>query len=570
MKLYALLSILFLTLLSAKSSDFSVIVQKPFDAALFDITQDYDRTLTAVGFSKEFKQSSTQNQTYTDAFEYLASVAQKHGSQMHIIKVNNQADILFSKQAKLSSFNEAVALVKTADNGYFVGGYTLDGELLIVKLDANANILYTKIFGTKNYDRMNNLVLMSDGGVLAVGSSTTSRSRDDALFETGLGNNDIFITRFTKNGQKIWSKKYGTEHDDEGVDAVEAQDGSIIVISKTSYDKHKDVTLMRLGENGNRIWLKHYKGENLTLPKKIIKLKDNNFVVSLVQYNEMLQEHIRLIKFDLYKNILIDKEIFTTYPSGLNDIKEFSDGHLIGVGYVKDTQNSDGLAMLINSNLEMLRQEHYGKENFDIFYAATILHNSQVGVAGIYTNENSQESNMWITKLNRDATMAQVSSNSSSFYEKLCTLFKDEIESKKIHIREDLSIEFVDKRLYFELGAYKLTKTQEIFLNKFSKKLLPFLFQHRELIETFAVNGHTSSEWGTTNFTKRYLKNEKLSMERSFSTISYIFQTQTPERQKWLTQVLKGSGLSYSKSIILDEVEDKKFSRHVTFKVILK
>jgi hypothetical protein len=147
---------------------------------------------------------------------------------------------------------------------------------------------------------MNNLILMSDGGVLAVGSSISSGSSSDSMFNSGLGNNDIFITRFSKDG--------------------------------------------------NRVWLKHYQKQvndgNTVIPKKIIRLKDNNFVLVLTQYNHMRKEHIRLIKFDLYQNILLDKEIFTTYPSEINDIKEYSDGKFIAVGYVKDTYNTDGLAMI--------------------------------------------------------------------------------------------------------------------------------------------------------------------------------------------------------------------------------
>lgn len=570
MKLALLISLLIYSLLDAKTSDFSVIVKQPFDAALFDVTEDYDRTISAVGFSKEFKQSSNSEQTYTNAFEYLASVSQKYGAQMHIVKVDKQANIVFSKIAHLSRFNKAIAIVKTATNGYYIGGYTLDGELLIAKLDANANLIYSKTFGTKNYDRMHDLILMDDGGLLAVGSSITTRSAEDNLFQTGLGNNDIFITRFAKNGQKLWSKKYGTQYDDEGIDAVEAQDGSIIVLSKTSYDKHRDITLMRLNETGDRIWLKQYKNEQLSIPKKIIRLRDNNFLVSLVEFNEALKEHIRLIKFDLYQNVIIDKEIFTTYPSGLNDIQEFSDGTIMGVGYVKDIQNTDALAMLLDSNLLMLTQEHYGEENYDIFYGAKILHNSQVGAVGIHTDENSQESNMWIVKLNRDATIAQKSTNSSSFYTRLCDLFKAEIDAKKLKIREDLTIELIDKALYFKVGEYRLTQEQELFLDKLSTKLIPFLRLNREFVETLEVIGHTSSEWGHTDFAQRYLKNEKLSMERSYATLSYIFQTQKHKQQKFLSEIVKGSGLNYVKKIQLNDKEDREKSRRVTFKVILK
>ena len=570
-----LLPLLLLQLtLFANKSDFSVIVHQPFNAALFDITEDYDRTITAVGFSKEYKKNSNASRSYTDPFEYLSSISNSFGSQMHFLKVDKHANIVISKISKLAKFNEAIAVVKTPSNGYFIGGYTLDGSLLILKLDAQANLLYSKTFGTKNYDRMNNLILMSDGGVLAVGSSITSRESTDAMFNTGLGNNDIYLTRFSKDGRLLWSKKYGTQYDDQGIDAVEARDGSIIVIGATSYNKNRDVSFMRITENGNRIWLKHYQqkgnGNNTVVPKKIIRLKDNNFVIALTQYNDMQKEHIRIIKLDLYQNILIDKEIFTTYPCEINDIKEFSDGTFIAVGYVKDVYNTDGLAMILDSNLVMLNQEHYGTENYDLFNAAKILHNSQVALAGVHTDNSSQETNMWILKLNKDASIAQVSTSTGDLFAKLNKLFEKEIQKKQLLIKKDLSIELTDRNLYFKEGQYKLHHKQKLFLNAMSKKLLKFLYSYRNQITLFEVNGHTSSEWGGTGFTKKYLNNEKLSLNRSYETISYIFMNQPKKVQHWLTKVLKGSGYSYSKNIKYSGIENKGRSRRVSFKIVLK
>ena len=565
--------LLLLSSLLANKTDYSIIVHKPFNAALFDITENYDRTLTAVGFSKEYKDNANVSRSYTNAFEYLRNTAGNFGSQMHLLSVDDKANIILSKQAKLSRFNKAIAVVKTPSNGYFIGGYTLDGSLLIVKLDAKAHVIFSKMFGTRNYDRMSNLILLSDGGVLAVGSSTTSRSTHDDMFNTGLGNTDIFLTRFSKDGQELWSKKYGTIHDDNGIDAAEAVDGSIVVISTTSYNKNRDVSLMRITENGNKIWLKHYKKEgsnNTIIPKKIIRLKDNNFVIALTQYNEMQREHIRLIKFDLYQNILIDKEIFTTYPSEINDVKEYSDGRLIAVGYVKDSYNTDGLAMILDSNLVLLNQEHFGGDNYDVFNAVTIMYNSQAAIAGAHTNIHSQETNMWITKLNPDASLVQLSTKTSSFYDRLCLLFKEEIDAKKMAIKKDLTITLTQKSLYFEAGMSELTAKQKQFLHSFNEKLIPFLYKNREYIKTLEVNGHTSSEWGSSNFTQKYLKNAKLSLQRSFETVSYLFKNATQIQQQFLSRVLKGSGYSYAKKIDVDGLEDKKLSRRVTFKVILE
>lgn len=570
MKQLFLFSILLYTTLFAQTKDFSLIIHKPFDAALFDVTQDYDRSISAVGFSKEFSQTSTSSQTYHNAFDYLSDAAGKSGTLMRLLKVNNKAKILVNKNLDLNNFSEAIAVVKTPSNGYFIGGYTMDGSLLILKLNASGHLIFSKKFGTKNYDRMNNLVLLSDGGLLAVGSSVTSRNTADSMFETGLGKNDIYLTRFTRDGVKLWSKKYGTEQDDRGIDAVEARDGSIVVLSTTSFDKHIDVTLMRVNENGDKRWLKHYKSEKLITPHKIIKLRDDNFVIALSEYDNMKKEQVRLIKFDLYKNIISDQTIFTTYPSVINDIKEFSDGMLIGVGYVKDTYNTDALVMLFDSQLGLLKQEHYGDDNYDVFNALTILHNSQAVAVGLHTDASSQESNMWLVKLNKDASMAQISLNTKSVYEVLTGIFKDEIQKEELFIGEDLSINLIHKSLYFQTGVFKLNAVQKNFLKNFATKLMPFLKNNQNIIETLEVNGHTSSEWEGVGFSATYLNNSKLSLERAYSTLSFLFNSSDKNSQLLLSKLFKGSGNSYRENEFKNGVEDKEKSRRVSFKILLK
>ena len=569
---YILSLFLLFSITNASPHEYSIVINEPFNNALLDVTQDYDRSISAIGFKKEYKQNNSSGEEYTNAFDYLESVSASHGSQMHLIKLDhNSGHIKLRKTAKLTQFNEAVALVKTPQNGYFIGGYTLDGSLLFARLNANGDLVSKTVFGTKNYDRLNNLVRLSDGGALAVGTSITSRNQNDSLFETGLGLNDIYLTRFSQRGEKLWSKKYGTSYDDRGIDAVEASDGSIIVISQTNYDNNKNVTLMRITENGDKIWLKHYKSEKSTTPYKVIRLRDGNFLASLSQQDDLHKEQIRLLKFDVQRNIIADKEINTAYSSVLKDIKEYSNSVIIGVGYVQDRYNTDALAMTLDTNLLLLNQEHYGGENYDSFNGIKILHNSQAAVVGTNTSTDSQESDMWIVKLNKDLSIAQLSNKSINFYEDLCKIFEKEIRSYKIVINEDLSIEFTDKNLYFSIGESKLTNTQKQFLDTFSKKLIPFIYKYKEMIQEFEINGHTSSEWANVSFSNTYLKNEELSMKRSFSTISYIFNKQNEKVQRFLSNVIKGSGLSFSKKrLTFYDKEDKEKSRRVSFKIILK
>jgi outer membrane protein OmpA-like peptidoglycan-associated protein len=574
------LLILTITIIEAKNSDFSVIVEKPFNDALHDITENYDRSLSAVGFSNNYGTSPEDNQeTYTDAFEYLANLPQGQGMQIHLVKVDDGGNILLSKATNLPDFNEAVSILKTHSKGYFVGGHTLGGSLIFLKLDTNANIIFSKTFGTPNHDKMSKLIALGDGGVLAVGSSVSSGTSNDSIFTSGLGLNDIYLTRFSKDGTILWSKKYGTAYDDKGVDAVEANDGSFIVTGTSTHDDDKNVLLLRIGENGDKIWLKEYASKLLLTPHKLIQLHEGNFLLSLSQSDSAQKEQIRLIKFDLQKNILFDKTIPTTYSSALKDIAEFSDSTIVGVGYVKDGGNTDALVMLFDSKFNTKTQEHYGQKHFDVFNAVEILHNSQIAVAGTHTSNNSQESNMWIAKLNKDAKMARLtlsetktpqvaSNNPTTLYENLKNLLHEEIASKKITLHSDLTIELIDNSLFFKVGAYELTSTQKSFLNGFSKKLFTFLKEEQNRIKGLEVNGHTSSEWGGVDFTEKYLKNERLSLERSYAVLSYMFKKQNKTTQKHLSKILVGSGYSSSKKITFDEKEDFERSRRVAFRII--
>lgn len=576
---YILITILLISSLYAKTTDFSVVINEPFNNALLGVTEDYDRSMSAVGFIKTYKNNSSKSDaTYTNAFDYLSSLSSAHGSQIHLVKVDNQADITLRKSTNLPNFSEAVGVVKTPQNGYFVGGYTLEGSLVVLKLDSNANTIFKEIFGTQNQDKMNKIVALRDGGILTIGSSTTSKPYSDNIFNGGLGLNDIYLARFSSDGTKLWSKKYGTSYDDVGVDAAEADDGSIMVLGQTNSEKSKNISIMRITQNGDKIWIKEFENKKNITPYKIIKLRDNSFALSLSEEDERGKEQVKLLKIDLQKNILQEKIINTTYATVLKDIKEFSDGKIVGVGYVHDNYNTDGLAMLLDGKFSMLTQEHYGSEEHDTFNAITVLHNSQIGVVGVYTNKNSQETNMWIVKLNRNLSMAQTSkaeapksktsSNSTNLYSELLKIFKDEIAANKITIKEDLSINLVDKNLYFKVAEYELTDKQKEFLQKFGNKLLPFLHKNRQSIGTLEVSGHTSSEWGTTDFSQRYINNEELSMKRSFATLSHIFNNQNKESQKLLSEVIKGSGLSFAKKVVIDKNEDKEKSRRVSFKII--
>ncbi|MEA1919409.1 MAG: hypothetical protein U9N52_06165 [Campylobacterota bacterium] len=549
---------------------YSKTIHGPFQDILFDITQDYNRDISAVGFSQVYKQERQSNQTHYSAFEYLERLNSDRGEQIRLVRLNDQAQIDFDFSNKLSRFNRAVSVIKSSDNGYFIGGYTQDGELLLIKMSSSGAVHFQGQFGTKNYDRMNRLISLRDGGVLAIGSSMTSRSRKDSKYTQGIGLNDIYLTRFDRQGKILWSKKYGTRFDDRGIDAAEAFDGTLLILANSSDKQTQGITLMRLSEEGDKIWMHNYNSKGVLNAHRLIALRDNHFLTSISYYDNARTEQTRLIKFDLQKNMLQEQNITTKSSNVISDIKERSNGAIVGVGHHTSRLKTEAMAISLDNRLQPMWQRFFDNYERSSFHALSLLHDGTIAIAGELTKKGSEVTDMWVIKLNRDGKISQIKAETGSLYEALLQTFKEEIKSKKITITEDLQINLIAPELLFNVGAYELTQKQISFLHPFNAKLITTLLPFKDKISALHVNGHTSSEWGSLSQPKRYLNNVKLSSKRAFSVLAFTYQDhQLRSEQEWLSTILSSDGHSYAQRV-MNKTEDKKASRRVNFKIELK
>ena len=91
-------------------------------------------------------------------------------------------------------------------------------------------------------------------------------------------------------------------------------------------------------------------------------------------------------------------------------------------------------------------------------------------------------------------------------------------------------------------------------------------------IAEIRIEGHTSSEWTeNTSPEAAYIHNMKLSQGRTRSVLEYVLQIpsikQSQTIQDWLKLHLTANGLSSSKLIAPNGIENKKESRRVEFRV---
>lgn len=166
-------------------------------------------------------------------------------------------------------------------------------------------------------------------------------------------------------------------------------------------------------------------------------------------------------------------------------------------------------------------------------------------------------------------------------YDELKLEFKDdlntwnaEIDSIKLSIRfiaPDNDLNTTSPRIFFNPGSSVIQRFGEEILSDFFPRFLKIIYsdKYKNDIEEVRIEGHTSSEYLGSSVSEAYIRNMKLSQDRTRNVLKYVLDITTGNNQKnWLKQNLTSNGLSSSKLIFnRDGSENKVASRRVEFRV---
>ncbi|MBE0499069.1 MAG: OmpA family protein [Campylobacterales bacterium] len=552
-----------------QSDDYQIIIGKEFDDEALDIVEDHDHTLSLVGYTQNFAtKNSVASQSYTNAFDYLAAKGSAQGEQLRLIKLGESAQIITDVSLNLSEFNRGKAIIKTAENGYLLGGYTHSGQMMMASLDTQGRQNHLKKFGTANFDQLHALVSLEDGGSVAIGTSQTSRNLHDDIFVQGLGKNDIYLVRFGRSGDIQWEKKYGTTGKDTGVDAVSTGDGGFIVIGLSQESNSSTLIAAKISDTGDSLWIKSFPKEGRQKAFKIIRTDEENYLISASFENKDSKENIRLITIDNKGNTLWEKNLYADVDEQLSDICIDLKGNILGIGYSKKPGSSDmdGLVRYYDHNANILWERKFGKKRQDAFKSVALLHDNSFAIAGFSNSFSDMGRQIWVLKLNDDGSMVKKESKKyRGFYEALLAEFA---ASPRVHIYKDLRI--THDGLIFKQGSSTLTQQHKSTLSEFMPRLLKVMARYKSEIKHLRVNGYTSSEWIAPE-TQRYLNNAHLSNDRAMHVLDYSYQLgPVKQYRKWISQILSTDGYSYSNLLYKNDNEDSVRSRRVEFEIRLK
>jgi outer membrane protein OmpA-like peptidoglycan-associated protein len=160
----------------------------------------------------------------------------------------------------------------------------------------------------------------------------------------------------------------------------------------------------------------------------------------------------------------------------------------------------------------------------------------------------------------------------NELYDDLMDEFKEDLSNWNANIdKQTLSVKFKAPEVLFSSGSSDLQpKFKEILIDFFPRYINILTDEkYKDDIEEIRIEGHTSSEWSTdVTPDKAYFHNMELSQDRTRTVLEFCFEHNSiKDSKEWIRERLTANGLSSSKLIVNNSIEDKEKSRRVEFRV---
>lgn len=229
-------------------------------------------------------------------------------SDLWLLKINKQMDIIWQKTFGGSSDDRGQDVVETSDGGFLVTGFSRssDGDVSenfgfqdfwVLKLNSSGNIIWEKSFGFSGNDRSFAGVETSDGGYFISGfldvsasggegndNGTAGRPSKSKSSLHGVG--EFWGIKLNADGDTQWRRYFGGSNNDRSYDVIEAHDGNIIMVGSSESDDFDitnprgsyDFWAVKVNLDGDLVWQKNFGGSSIDIGYGIEKTSDGNYL----------------------------------------------------------------------------------------------------------------------------------------------------------------------------------------------------------------------------------------------------------------------------------------------------
>ncbi|MDI6808846.1 MAG: T9SS type A sorting domain-containing protein [Candidatus Eisenbacteria bacterium] len=240
---------------------------------------------------------------------------------------------IFTKTLDAGVYDVASSMTRTYDGGFAVAGATMSygaglTDIFISRFDRSGDHVWTRTLGGTGYDEVYSVWQSLNNELLVTGSTTSY----------GAGGLDLILSKFNSSGDLAWTKTLGGSGADYGRSVIHTFDGGFVVTGATSsYGAgNYDLLLSRFDTSGNRTWTRTLGGSDRECGFSVIQTMDEGYVVTgyTRSYGAGSADLI-LSKFNDAGTHLWTKTLGGIYDEEGRSVIETSDGSLVVTGYTR-------------------------------------------------------------------------------------------------------------------------------------------------------------------------------------------------------------------------------------------
>jgi DJ-1/PfpI family protein/beta-propeller uncharacterized protein DUF5122 len=171
------------------------------------------------------------------------------------------------------------AIIKASNGKIYICGHTEsygngEDDVYLVCLESDGSFLWHHTYGGVASDMGKDIIESQDGNLLILGNTGSF----------GAGNRDIYLLKVDFNGTQIWTKTFGTADYQDASSLIEISDKSILIAGQTDILNVDlmDAAVIKTDSAGNEIWNHHYEAfdDFYDFGKDIIELPHGDYMVT--------------------------------------------------------------------------------------------------------------------------------------------------------------------------------------------------------------------------------------------------------------------------------------------------
>ncbi len=319
-------------------------------------------------------------------------------SDVYILKTDTFGNLLWSKYYGSIYNDGSRAIIEDNEGNFLLVGFTQrdpsrKNDVFLVKFSSEGEYRACRTYGTDKDEFGLSIVRCADGGYLIVGR-TDSPSPD---------NWDIYVLKIDSLYDSIWTKTIGGSGWDEGRDIDKCDDGGFVIAGFTySFGMgQSDVYLVRIDSSGDTLWSRVYGGESRDEAYSIMQLDDGGFIITgLTQSFGEGSSDIYVLRTDPDGDTIWTRTIGDENRQEANSVVVTTEGNFVVAGMMEFpvTRGQDAYLVCIDSEGELIWSKKYGGTMFDRANALALTDDEGYIFAGRTKSIGNGNNDLYIVK----------------------------------------------------------------------------------------------------------------------------------------------------------------------------